>query len=86
LNSRTLLQVGCGCQYIVFADVPLGIEMADDLRGGLGTDEGRSSSSEAFAIRSMEPRERSSFIFLFSPIPGISASSEEKSRFSRRLR
>jgi len=38
-NSGTLLQVGGRCQHIVFGKVSLGFEMADDLGGGLGTDE-----------------------------------------------
>ena len=42
---------------------------------------GESSSTVAFAIRSIEPNCRRSFIFRLSPTPGISESSEVKSRF-----
>ena len=47
---------------------------------------GESSSTVALAIRSIEPKFRNSFNFLFSPTFGIAVSSDVKSRISRRLR
>src|SRR5262249_45939385 len=51
-----------------------------------GPTTGLSSSGEALGMRSIGPNWRNSFILRFSPMPGISESSEVKSRISRRLR